>query len=189
MLAGQNPERLLDTAMDALSNAPDWRGVLDAIPVPTYITDPEGAVTYWNKACIELAGRVPQLGQDRWCVTWRIYTTDGDFMPHDECPMAEAIKNREEVRGKVAIALRPDGSRVAFLPYPTPLFDSDGNFTGAINLLVDVSDQQVDALNGQAERCRRLASATYNREMADILGTMAEGYKRTAADIAKKSKA
>jgi PAS domain S-box-containing protein len=187
MLAGQNPERLLDAAMDALSNAPDWRSVLDELPVPTYITDPEGAVTYWNKACIDLAGRVPQLGQDRWCVTWRIFTTEGEFMPHEDCPMAEAIRNRVEVRGKVAIALRPDGSRIAFRPYPTPLFDSAGTFTGAINLLVDVSDEQVEALTGQAERCRRLAGATYNREMADILGAMADGYERTAGDLSKKA--
>jgi PAS domain S-box-containing protein len=187
MLTNQTPERLLDTALEALSNAPDWRSVLDELPVPTYITDTGGAVTYWNRACIELAGRVPQLGQDRWCVTWRIYTTDGDFMPHNECPMAEAIKNREQVRGKVAIALRPDGSRVAFRPYPTPLFDSDGHLTGAINLLVDVSDEQAEALAGQAERCRRLAGATYNREMADILGTMAEGYERTAGELSKKA--
>jgi PAS domain S-box-containing protein len=189
MPAGQNPERLLETALDALSNAPDWRSVLDELPVPIYIADPEGAVSYWNRACIELAGRVPQLGHDRWCVTWRIYTTSGDFMPHAECPMADAIRNREEVRGIVAVALRPDGSHVAFLPYPTPLFDSDGEFTGAINLLVDVSEEQVEALNAQAERCRRLAGATYNREMAEILGTMAEGYKRTAADLAKKPEA
>lgn len=167
-------------ALYALSTESDWRAVLDELPVPIYTTDAEGAVTYWNLACIGLAGRVPQLGQDRWCVTWRIFTTEGDFMPHDECPMADAIRLQKEVRGKVAIALRPDGSRIAFRPYPTPLFDNQGKFTGAINMLIDVSDEQADALNAQAEKCRRLAGATYNREMSEILGNMAEGYERTA---------
>lgn len=185
MLAGQNPERLLDTALDALSNESDWRTILDELPVPIYIADPNGSVTYWNRACIDLAGRVPQLGQDRWCVTWRIYTTSGEFMPHAECPMADAIKSREEVRGKVAIALRPDGSRIAFRPYPTPLFDSEGEFSGAINMLVDVTDEQVEALNEQAERCRRLADSTYNREMSGILVEMAAGYEQTAGELAK----
>jgi PAS domain S-box-containing protein len=185
MLAHQDPERLLDTALDALSNNADWRAILDELPVPIYIADPEGQVTYWNRACIELAGRVPQLGQDRWCVTWRIYTTGGEFMPHAECPMADAIKAREEVRGKVAIALRPDGSRIAFRPYPTPLFDEDGDFTGAINMLVDVTEEQVEALNEQAERCRRLADSTYNREMSSILVDMAAGYEQTAGSLAK----
>jgi PAS domain S-box-containing protein len=186
MLATQNPERLLDTALSAISTSPDWRSVLDELPAPIYTTDAEGAVTYWNRACIELAGRVPQLGEDRWCVTWRIYTTDGDIMPHEECPMAEAIKERREIRGKVAIALRPDGSRVAFRPYPTPLFDRDGQFTGAINILVDVSHEQVHALNAEADRCRRLAQATFNREISAILDNMADGYERSAKDLSNK---
>lgn len=119
-------------------------------------------------------------------MTWRIYTTDGELMPHDQCPMAEALKTRQEVRGKVAIALRPDGSRVAFRPYPTPLFDREGKFTGAINLLVDVSREQVDALNAEADRCRRLAKATFNREISDMLDNMANGYERTVSELSKR---
>jgi PAS domain S-box-containing protein len=181
-----NPEQLLHTALGAIAESSDWRAVLDQLPVPIHTTDAEGAVTYWNRACVALAGREPELGQDRWCVTWKIYATSGERMRHDECPMAEAIRKQEQVRDRVAIALRPDGSRIAFRPYPTPLFDSDGNFTGAVNMLVDVSDEQVETLGEQAEQCRRLAGATYNREMSEMLGNMAGGYERTAAELSKK---
>lgn len=186
-MTARHPERFLETALDALSTASDWQAVLDSLPVPIYTTDCEGAVTYWNRACVELAGRVPQLGEDRWCVTWQIYTTDGERLPHDRCPMADAIKQRQEVRGKVAIALRPDGSRVAFRAYPTPLFDAEGTLTGAVNMLIDVSEEQVGALNAQADKCRRLADATYNREMSQILSDMADGYKRSAGQISTRS--
>jgi PAS domain S-box-containing protein len=185
MSGSPNPEIILETALSALTTSSNWHAVLDELPVPIYVTDVDGAVTYWNSACIALAGRVPQLGHDKWCVTWKIYTTTGEFMPHEECPMAEAIRKREEIRGKVAIALRPDGSRVAFRPYPTPLFDSKGELVGAINMLVDVSDEQIDALTLQADRCRRLADATYNREMSETLRNMAESYQRTAEDLSK----
>ena len=185
-MSAHHPERLLDEALNALSTSSDWRTVLDALPAPIYTTDSDGAVTYWNRACVEFAGRVPELGEDRWCVTWRLYTMTGEFMPHAECPMAETIKNRREVRDKVAIALRPDGSRVAFRPYPTPLFDSQGNLTGAINMLIDVSDEQVSALNDEAARCRRLADSTFNREVSEILGAMAEQYDRTAEELSSK---
>jgi PAS domain S-box-containing protein len=179
----QNHDHILDTALDALASGNDWRCVLDELPAPIYITDADGAVTYWNRACVDFAGRQPQLGQDRWCVTWQIYTTTGERLPHSECPMAEAIKHQKQIRDEVAIAMRPDGSRVAFRPYPTPLFNSDGSLKGAINMLVDVSDEQVEALAAQAERCRRLAGATYNREMADILGNMAHGFEQTLSDL------
>src|SRR3954467_10620851 len=119
MLAKPNPEAILATALTALSADADWRKVLDALPAPIYVTDMEGSVTYWNQACIALAGRVPQLGRDRRCVTWKIYTTTGEFTPPAHTPTAEAIREKRVIRDVVAIAERPNGARVAFRPYPT----------------------------------------------------------------------
>ena len=185
MLAEANPEAILAAALDALAADSDWREVLDALPAPIYVTDTEGSVTYWNEACIALAGRVPELGRDRWCVTWKIYTTTGEFMPHDECPMAQAIRHQRTVRDAVAIAERPDGTRIAFRPYPTPLFDAAGGLTGAVNMLIDVTEEQSEALHAQAERCRRLAGAIYNRESTSVLEGMADGFERTAKELRK----
>jgi PAS domain S-box-containing protein len=184
MALRQTPEQYLDTALNALSTADDWRPVLDELPVPIYVTDAEGSVTYWNRACVEFAGREPQLGHDRWCVTWQIYTTTGEFMPHAECPMAQAIHEKRIIRDAVAIALRPDGSRRAFRPYPTPLLDEDGSLTGAVNLLLDVTEEQSEALADQAARCRRLADAMYTRETQNVLTSMAERFDKSAADLA-----
>ena len=38
--------------------------------------------------------------------------------------MAIALKENRPVRGYEAIAERPDGTRVSFVPYPTPLRDA-----------------------------------------------------------------
>src|SRR5690348_11805207 len=129
MLARHDPEQLLSTALDALATGPECGAVLDELPVPIYTTDADGAVTYWNRACIDFAGREPRLGHDRWCVTWQLYTTTGDRLLHEDCPMAQAIKEMRPIRDSIAIAERPDGSRVAFRPYPTPLFSSEGLLT------------------------------------------------------------
>ena len=186
MLARHDPEQLLDTALDALAHGPGWRALLDDLPVPIYTTDANGAVTYWNRACVDFAGREPELGQDRWCVTWQLYTTSGERLAHEDCPMARAIKQLRPIRDTIAIAERPDGSRVAFKPYPTPLFSDEGRLTGAVNLLVDVTEQQSEALHEQAERCRRLAEATYDRATSKVLGDMASGFDKTADDLAGK---
>jgi PAS domain S-box-containing protein len=178
-----NPEQILENALRALAPDGDGRAVLDQLPVPIYTTDQFGSVTYWNRACVAFAGREPELGRDRWCVTWKIYTTTGEFLPHDQCPMATAIRERRIVRDVVAIAERPDGSRAAFRPYPTPLFDSAGELIGAVNMLIDVTAEQSAALNEQAERCRRLAAALYSRESNLVLSRMAEGFELTAAKL------
>jgi PAS domain S-box-containing protein len=183
MLDPNQAEEHLGTALNALSTASDPYPVLSQLPVPIYLTDPNGAVTYWNQACVDFAGRMPQLGEDKWCVTWQIFTTTGERLPHDQCPMAEAIRDKREVRGKVAIAMRPDGSRRAFLPYPTPLLDRDGRLTGAVNMLVDVTEEQANVLADQADRCRRLARATADRTMIDMLERMAKNFDATAASL------
>lgn len=186
MLSRPDPQYYLDTALDALATGAECRSVLDALPVPIYTTDAHGAVTYWNRACVDFAGREPLPERDRWCVTWQLYTTTGDPLRHEDCPMAQAIKEQRSVRDQITIAERPDGSRVAFQPYPTPLFDEVGTLTGAVNMLIDVTDEQSSALHAQAERCRRLAGCTYDRWTSKVLGDMAEGFDRTADGLAHK---
>lgn len=162
--------------------------MLDEIPLPIYTTDADGKVTYWNRACIDFAGRKPELGQDRWCVTWQLYTTTGEPLRHEDCPMAQAIRQKKPVRDAIAIAERPDGRRVAFRPYPTPLFDESGELTGAVNMLVDVTEEQSHSLHEQADRCRRLADATYDRSTSKVLGDMASSFDKTADDLSERPK-
>jgi PAS domain S-box-containing protein len=116
--------------------------LLSAIPAALYTTDASGKITYYNEAAVKFAGREPTLGSDEWCVTWKLYTPDGKFLPHDQCPMAIALKEGRPVRGVEAVAERPDGTRVPFIPYPTPLRDANGKVVGAINMLVDVSQRK-----------------------------------------------
>src|SRR5690349_10452759 len=102
MLAGQDPQHYLDTALNALATGPECHALLDELPVPIYTTDAEGAITYWNRACEEFAGRQPQRGHDRWCVTWHLYTTTGKPLPHDKCPMAQALAEGRPIRDVIA---------------------------------------------------------------------------------------
>ena len=183
MLDSSQPNALLDNALAAIEDGDGYQAELDKIRIPIYTTDTQGLVTYWNQACVDFAGREPQLGSDRWCVTWRLFTLDGDPLPHEECPMAVAIREKRSIRTEVAVAMRPNGSRVAFRPYPTPLFNQAGELSGAINMLVDVSDEQADALSEQAARCRRLANSTDDTAARNILRTMAKGYDDSAASL------
>ena len=119
------------------------RDVINALPAAVYATDTEGRVTMFNEAAATFAGRAPQLGTDQWCVTWKLFWPDGTPMPHDQCPMATALKERRPIRGMEGIAERPDGTRVRFIPYPTPLYDEAGTMVGAVNMAVDITDRKL----------------------------------------------
>jgi PAS domain S-box-containing protein len=134
----------------ARENEYRFRQVLHALPTAIYTTDAKGKITFYNQAAVDLAGRTPELGSDEWCVTWKLCRADGTPLPHDQCPMAVALKERRRVVGTETIAERPDGSRSWFIPYPTPLFDRAGRLTGAVNMLIDVTErQQADLLSAK----------------------------------------
>ncbi|HEX5082988.1 MAG TPA: PAS domain S-box protein, partial [Blastocatellia bacterium] len=118
------------------------RRTIDALPAAIYITDAEGRLTNFNQAAVEFSGREPELGADRWCVSWKLYHPDGSPMPHDECPMAIALKEGRTVRGSEAIAERPDGKRIWFEPYPAPILDSENRVVGGVNMLIDVTERK-----------------------------------------------
>lgn len=154
------------------------------LPVPVYATDHDGRITFFNKACVEFAGRVPEPGQDRWCVTWKLFTMDGAPLPHDLCPMAVAIRERRTVRGVRAVAERPDGRRVEFMPFPTPVLDNSGEFIGAVNVLVGTAGRdESEHLKAQASRCRRLAKSTTDKRTAETLKLMAAEYEEKAGAL------
>jgi PAS domain S-box-containing protein len=136
--------------------------IVEAIPAAVYATDAEGRITFFNQAAATFAGRVPELGTDSWCVTWKLYNMDGTPMPHDQCPMAVALREKRPVLGCEAIAERPDGERRVFMPYPTPLFDAKGRLTGAVNMLVDITGRKhaEETIRESEERFRAIVETT-----------------------------
>jgi PAS domain S-box-containing protein len=114
--------------------------ILEALPVAVYMTDAEGRIPFYNQAAADLWGRRPKLGIDCWCGSWRLYWPDGRPMAHDECPMSLAIKEGRSIKDAEAILERPDGRRISFRPYATPLKDASGRVIGAINLLIDATN-------------------------------------------------
>ena len=181
-LTNVDPDEAIRVALKAVQGSPDeLQQALETIPAPIYLTDAEGWVTFFNSACINFAGRTPVAGQDRWCVTWRLMTEQGQHLPHDECPMAVAIKEKRELRGVVAIAERPDGTSVLFTPHPKLIHSEDGTFTGAVNLLIDITEErQAAALLDQAQRCRRLAAGVMDERTTRALNEMAAEYEAKA---------
>jgi PAS domain S-box-containing protein len=119
----------------------DSQELLEALPVAVYTTDAAGRITFYNGAAAEFWGRRPAIGIDEWCGSWRLYWPDGRPLAHSECPMAMCLKEGRAIRGVEAIAERPDGTRVRFVPHPTPLRDSSGRLVGAVNLLMDVTQR------------------------------------------------
>jgi len=79
------------------------------------------------------------------------------------------------------VAERPDGSRVNFRPYPTPLLDENGELIGAVNLLVDITSSR---LRDKMEQCRRLATTVGDPEVVRALKDLAREYEQKMLALA-----
>jgi PAS domain S-box-containing protein len=164
--------------IDAGVAAIDHR-VFDALGIALYTTDAKGRLTYFNDAAVALWGRRPEPGQE-WCGSWRLLWPDGRPMEHDACPMAICLREGRPVRGSRAIAERPDGSRVVFEPFPSPLFDSDGVLIGGVNMLVDVTERQ-NAEEALAATAEALAMSSAARD--DFLGLVSHELRTPVTTI------
>ena len=121
---------------------PGERALIEALDVGVYAVDAEGRLTFYNKAVADLWGWAPPLQEQRWCGAWRILAPDGTHLPHAETAMAACLREGRPIRGRWVYGERPDGSRVACAPFPTPLRDAAGQVVGAVSVLVDMSGLQ-----------------------------------------------
>jgi len=155
--------------------AEHFRQLLDALPAAIYTTDAAGRITFYNQAAVELAGREPRLGTDQWCVSWRLLLPDGTPLPHDECPMAVALREDRPIRGVEIIAERPDGTRINLLPYPTPLHNSSGALVGAVNMLLDITDRK------RAEQAIKQLNETLEQRVEERTRQMTQAFTQLGA--------
>ena len=166
-----------------MADAGRARELLEALPAEIYTTDPAGRITYYNQAAVELWGRCPELGNDQWCGSWRLYWPDGTPMAHDECPMAVVLRGEQPEGGAEAVAERPDGTRVPFIPYPTLLRNAAGAVVGAVNMLVDITERKAaeTVLRDREARLALLAREVDHRAR-NILTTVLAITRWTQAD-------
>ena len=159
-----------------------FRELLGALPAAVYTTDPEGRITFYNEAAVELWGCRPDGRDIRYCGSAKLFWPDGRPMAHDECPMAVATREDRPLRHAEALAERPDGTRVPFLAYPTPLHDGDGKLVAMVNMLVDITPRK------QAEERQRLLVRELNHRVKNTLATVqsiaAQSFRNGAANEA-----
>ncbi|HUR01919.1 MAG TPA: ATP-binding protein, partial [Nonomuraea sp.] len=192
--------RLLGAESLAPTPLPQTRAVLEAIGVALYLTDAEGRIGFYNEAAARLWGRRPDVGE-LWCGSLRLYHLDGRPMAHDACPMARTLREGQPVQGEMAVAERPDGSRVTFMAYPSPLREANGTVSGALNLLVDITDRiaaerAVGRLNAVKDEFLGLVSHELRTPVTTIFGNaqlllragrVTGRVRRMLADIAQDS--
>lgn len=117
-----------------------YRMLIQNLPVAVYTCDEFGYIQLYNKAAIELWGRKPVPGNEQWCGSWKSFTPDYEEITKEFSSMAIALKAQKAIYGDAVIMQQPNGKFRHVLPCPTPLFDDKGKLTGAVNVLIDITE-------------------------------------------------
>jgi PAS domain S-box-containing protein len=156
----QDITKLKATELALRESEAQYRQLVQLLPTAVYTCDPDGRIRLFNQAAVNLWGREPEAGKDMWCGSWKIFDPeDGSPVSLDTCPMAIALKEGRPVTGKEIVVERPDGIRRNVAPYPQPILDSSGNVIGAVNMLIDITEQKrtSQALQESEQRFRMIA--------------------------------
>src|ERR671917_2685121 len=121
-----------------------FRRLLEKLPAGAYTCDPEGLITYFNQHAAQLWGRAPKLNDhvDRYCGSFKLFSSDGSPIAHERCWMALAIKRDEGYNRREIVIERPDGQRLTALAHANPIHDESGKLLGAVNVLVDITERK-----------------------------------------------
>jgi PAS domain S-box-containing protein len=161
----------------------EFRRLLEKLPAAAYTCDCLGLITYFNKHAARLWGREPRLNDavDRFCGSFRLFSSDGFPIGHEQCWMARTLHENLEYNGHEILVERPDGSRLTVLAHANPLHDERGRLTGAVNVLVDITDRKraEDALR-EADRRKDEFLAMLAHELRNPLAAI--GNAATVAD-------
>jgi PAS domain S-box-containing protein len=77
--------------------------------------------------------------------------------------MTVVVKEGRAVAGQEALIERPDGTRMPFMAFPSPLRDPTGKVVGAVNMFVDITERKRNE-----EMAQRLASIVESSDDAII---------------------
>jgi len=140
----------------------DFFTLIDALPVAAYSCDAAGLITHFNNAAVQLWGKTPKLNnpEDRFCGSFRLFSIDGVPIQHDACWMALALQTKQGFNRKEIIIERPDGERRQALAHANPIHDRHGVVIGAVNILIDVTEQKQEML--RARRFSRIFEDSLN---------------------------
>ena len=119
--------------------------LVDALPTGVFVCEPErGRLVRYNRCAAQLWGREPSLEDEfsRFDGAFRLYTPEGNPLPHERNPVAEVLRTGRAVGDTDVVVERPDGSRITVALTASPLPDAAGKLAGAVGVFREVSERR-----------------------------------------------
>ncbi len=174
---GQPVKRPFPATLSAMLRASD--GILDLLPIPTFICDAHGTILQYNKRAVEIWGRAPRPGQthEEFNGGRRIFELDGT--PLSQSLLSEVLESGVPVRDVERLIKRDDGSELIVSINIDPLRNAKGELVCAVNCFMDISERK---RTDEALEQSRLRALEQEQRLAATYDHVAIGISEVAPD-------
>jgi PAS domain S-box-containing protein len=161
--------------LELLREKKTTEGILEGMPVPTFVIDRSHRIIYWNRACEELTG----FSRHEMVGTYRYWLP---FYTHERPSMASLVveqnlKALQKFFGDKSLKPSPNlpGAYEAYEYFPnfrggerylyhtaSPIYDEEGRIQGAVQAILDMTkrEQLARELKVSEEKFRRLVETS-----------------------------
>ncbi|HYC86467.1 MAG TPA: PAS domain S-box protein [Chryseosolibacter sp.] len=138
---GVNITNLVAATRKAEEREKQYHNLIEQMPAAVFTTDNHGNLLVYNKAAVDLWGKEPVPGIS-WSSSWQMYSLDGSLLKEKFSPVSAVLNARRPVEYPELIVIRPDRQLRYIQPFPTPLFDVDGNLSGVVVVISDITHRK-----------------------------------------------
>ena len=132
-----------------------FRTLFASAPMGVFACDRNAVIEHCNQRAVELWGREPECGVERYCGSVKLWQPDGTLLPHEKSPMVEVLRTGQPALNVEICIQRPDGSLLPALVSIAALKNAEGEITGAITSFMDITERK------QAEDMLRRSEAMF----------------------------
>ncbi|WP_243545066.1 methyl-accepting chemotaxis protein [Pseudodesulfovibrio tunisiensis] len=155
------------------------KSVLSGIIVPLFVTDAEERLRFVNQPLLDI------LGQDEDGILGRAVPDVFECEPGEEtCDAAHVIESGTTLTGNFRY-VRADGTAFPLHFEASPLKDADGRTVGAICVLIDLTREEEDRRNIEAQRRNLLEVATEVTQVANSLNSASDLLSERMRELAR----
>lgn len=118
--------------------------ILNNSPLGKTMVDINGDITYANKTACKVLGLSQNdiVKRDYKDKKWKITSLDGNEIPPEELPFAKIMKTKQPVFNYKHYIQQPNHDKILLCINGSPMFDTNGNVTGAVFTLEDITSKE-----------------------------------------------
>ncbi|MGH8564728.1 MAG: PAS domain-containing protein [Gammaproteobacteria bacterium] len=157
-----------------------YRTLFAATPMAVVVSDRNAVIQKYNHRAVELWGREPMCGVEKYCGSTRLWLPDCTLLPHEQSPMVDVLRTGVPAHNVEVFIERPDGSRLLVLVNFAAIKNARGEVSGAITSFIDITERK-----RAEEELRQLADdlAESDRRKNEFLAMLAHELRNPLAPI------